>query len=75
MFQKEKLLPDADAVYQLAGLTGVGWTASILAYACTVLGYWNWLPVPRIGEPELLLYLAGSLFLATVGLDYFRQTP
>lgn len=65
--------PDVDLLDQLAGLTGLGWTASILGYLGTVVGYGNGLLARLVVEPQSLLYVGGTLFVATVGLDRLRK--
>lgn len=65
MSQKQELVSDTNVLYQLAGITGLGWTALILGYVSTVIGYGH----SHIPEPQSLLYLAGVLFVVTFGLD------
>lgn len=68
--------PDFDDVLrQAAGITGVGWTASLLGYLGAVSGVGNHL-VARIVlvDPQSLLYLGSVLFVATFGLDRLRKT-
>lgn len=60
---------DRDLLYQLAGLTGLGWTGAILVYLGTLIGYGNGL----VANPRSLLYLGGVLFVATVGLDRLQR--
>jgi hypothetical protein len=62
-------VPDRDLLYQLAGLTGLGWTGAILGYLGTVIGYGNGL----VSNPRALLYLGGVLFVATFGLDRLQS--
>lgn len=61
---------DTEAVTQVAGLTGLGWTTSVLAYLGLALGYGNGL----IGDPQLFLYLGIALLLTTAGLDRLADT-
>lgn len=68
---KETLQSERDLLTQLSGLTGLGWTASILGYLTTLIGYGNAIVV-RVAEPQSLLYLGIGLFLATLGLDRLR---
>ena len=69
MPMKQRLLSNKDLLNQLAGITGLGWTASLLGYMGTVVGYGNSI-VPRlVTEPQSLLYLGSALFVATLGLD------
>lgn len=64
---------DADVLDQLAGLTGIAWTTSILAYGATVLGYGSGV-IPRfIVDRQLLLVLGCVFFVATIGLDKLRR--
>jgi hypothetical protein len=65
--------PD-DFLYQLAGITGLGWTVLILGYLGTVIGYGDDLVIPIVREPQLLLYLGIILFVITFGLDQLRGT-
>ncbi|MDZ5809886.1 hypothetical protein U4E84_00775 [Halorubrum sp. AD140] len=60
---------DTDLLNQLSGLTGLGWTASVLGYLSTVIGYGNGLISRLVAEPQSLLYVGGSFFLLTLGLD------
>jgi len=60
---------DREKLNQLAGITGLGWTASILGYLGTVLGYGNGLVSRLITEPYSLLFVGLAFFLATLGLD------
>lgn len=69
MALRRKLSPDRDTYRQLAGLTGLGWTASVLGYLATVLGYANNLAARLVVDPYSLLYAAVVLFLVTLGLD------
>lgn len=66
---KREPRPDSDTLDQLAGLTGVGWTASALGYLGTVAGHGNGLLARLVADPQSLLYLGGVLFVATLGLD------
>lgn len=62
-------MPDTDVLYQLAGVTGLGWTVLILGYLGTVIGHGHGhLPAPRS-----LLYPAAVLFVATVFLDRLQR--
>ncbi len=53
-------------LHTVAGITGVGWTGSVLGYLGTAVGYGS------PGNPQSFLYLGGVLFVATVGLDRLR---
>jgi hypothetical protein len=70
MSLKGKLPANEDTLDQVAGVTGVGWTASLLGYLSTMVGYGNSL----VTNPQSLLYLGGVLFVATLGLDRLRAT-
>ena len=61
-------------LYRLAGVTGVGWTLSLLGYLSTVVGYGNSLVTRLVADPQSLLYLGSVLFVATVGLDRLQAT-
>lgn len=64
---------DKDLLNQLSGLTGMGWTASVLGYLSTVMGYGNGLVSRLVAEPQSLLYVGGSFFLLTLGLDRLQS--
>jgi len=59
---------DRDGLDQLAGITGLGWTASIIGYLGTAIGIGNTL-VARVADPQSLFYLGVVLFATTFGLD------
>jgi len=65
MALKEKIDAKEDALNQVAGITGFGWTAALLGYFTSVLGYSS----TFITNPQSLLYLGGVLFVTTLGLD------
>ncbi|WP_435065589.1 hypothetical protein [Halobaculum sp. EA56] len=69
MSLKQKLGTNENALDQVAGITGFGWTASALGYLGTVIGYSNTL----VTNPQSLLYLGGTLFIATLGLDRLKD--
>jgi hypothetical protein len=71
-----KLIRDADKdlLNQLTGLTGMGWTASVLGYLSTVIGYGNGVISRLFAEPQSLLYVGGSFFLLTLGLDRLQNS-
>jgi len=54
---------------QVAGITGVGWTASLLGYLSSILGFNTALG----SNPQSLLYLGAVLFVTTLGLDRLRK--
>lgn len=64
---------DKDLLNQISGLTGMGWTASVLGYLSTVMGYGNGLVSRLVAEPQSLLYVGGSFFLLTLGLDRLQS--
>lgn len=64
---------DKDLLNQLTGLTGLGWTTSVLGYLSTVIGYGNGLISRLVAEPQSLLYVGGGFFVLTLGLDRFRN--
>ncbi|WP_096388828.1 hypothetical protein [Halopenitus persicus] len=70
-----KRLPTSDGklLDQIAGITGLGWTASVLGYLATVLGYGNVLVTRLAVDPKSFLYVGASLFVATFGLDRLRR--
>lgn len=74
MYQKLPTLSDAKTLDQLAGLTGIGWTASILAYLILAVGVGNSLFSQLVADPVLLLYLGGVLLVATLGLDRLQNS-
>jgi hypothetical protein len=74
MSQKERLVSDIDLLDQFAGITGLGWTVSILAYLGAVLGYGTSIIARFVGDPQLLLYLGCVCLLTTVGLDRLRPS-
>ena len=67
-------LLDADSLDQLGGVTGVGWTVSLLGYLTTVIGYGNALISRLIGDPQSFLYVGSDLFVATLGLNRLQST-
>ena len=64
---------DTDLLNQLSGLTGLGWTGSVLGYLSTMIGYGNGLISRLATEPKSLLYVGGSFFLLTLGLDRLQH--
>ena len=65
--------PDTDTLDQLAGVTGVGWTASALGFLSTVVGYGNSIVTRLVAEPQSLLYIGSVFLLATLGLDRLTE--
>jgi len=68
MSLKTKLTVSENGLDQIAGLTGIGWTTSLLGYLSTTIGYGSAL----VTNPQSLLYLGGVLFVATLGLDRLK---
>lgn len=73
MSLKQKPSLNKDALNQIAGVTGLGWTASVLGYLTTVIGYGNTVVTRIVADPQSLLYLGGALFVATLGLDRLKD--
>ncbi|WP_348611134.1 hypothetical protein [Halobaculum rarum] len=69
MSLKQMARPDWDVIDQVAGITGFGWTASLLGYLGTAIGYSNSL----ITNPQTLLYVGSVFFVTTLGLDRLRS--
>lgn len=65
---------DDDVLEQAAGITGIGWTTSLLGYVVAVTGAGNHVVAPLVMEPQSLLYLGAVLFVTTIGLDRIRRT-
>jgi hypothetical protein len=66
MSLKRTVLSEDGVLDTVAGITGLGWTGSVLGYLGTVVGYGG------LGNPQSLLYLGGALFVTTFGLDRLR---
>lgn len=64
---------ETDYVDQIAGITGLGWTASLLGYLITVIGYGNSVISRLVVEPRSLLYVGSLLLVVTLGLDRFQR--
>ncbi len=64
---------DSNVLDQLAGITGVGWTVSILGYVTAAVGHGTVVISRLVADPQSLLYLGGALFLATFGLDRLKD--
>lgn len=64
---------DTDRLDQLAGVTGLGWTASWLGYLGFAVGYGNGLVSRLVTTPQSLLYVGLVCFLATLGLDRLAE--
>ncbi|EMA65122.1 hypothetical protein C461_14810 [Halorubrum aidingense JCM 13560] len=65
---------DADSLDQLGGVTGLGWTVSLLGYLTSVIGYGNALVSRLIADPQSFLYVGSVLFVATLGLNRLQQS-
>lgn len=65
---KRRLTSDDD-LHRLAGVTGLGWTVSVLGYLGSLVGYGDALFSRLVADPQVLLYLGAALFVATLGLD------
>lgn len=63
-----------EVLHKLGGVTGLGWTASLLGYLSTVLGYGNGVVARVVTNPQSLLYAGVVLFLVTLGLDRLVQS-
>lgn len=61
------------ALENLTGLTGLGWTTSLLAFFSTVLGFGSGIVTRLVTTPQSLLYFGVALFLATLGLDRLNR--
>jgi len=73
MHLKELPTFDPELFYQLAALTGIGWTVSLLGFLSTLLGWGDEYVTRLFVEPRVLLYLGIVLFVATVGLDWLGR--
>jgi len=60
---------DRSFLETLAGITGVGWTTSLLGFLATVLGYGNGVVTRLVTDPQSLLYVGAVCFVTTLGLD------
>lgn len=65
--------PTPALLNQLAGVTGIGWTVSMLGYLASLMGYWTSLLSRLAVGPRSLLYLGFALFVATLGLDRLQR--
>lgn len=74
MARRQMFDVEPDVIDQLAGVTGVCWTASILAYLGTAFGYGAGLGLRFVVEPRLLLVLGCVFLVATFGLDELQRT-
>jgi len=70
---KPAILSNEQFLHELAGLTGLGWTASMLGFLGSLIWYGNDVrPALPIG-PRTLLGLGICFFLATQLLDRLRM--
>jgi hypothetical protein len=69
MVGKRTLLRDRKVLDTLAGITGIGWTTSLLGFLGTVVGVGNGIIARLAVDPQSLLYLGVVCFLTTLGLD------
>ncbi|MFC4551530.1 MULTISPECIES: hypothetical protein [Halorussus] len=65
---------DRGMLHQLGGVTGLGWTTSMLGYASAVLGVGGGYLARFSTDPQSFLYAGGVLFLATLGLDRLARS-
>lgn len=67
------LLTD-ETLDQLAGFTGLGWTAALMGYLVTLVGVGQSVVTRFVADPVSLLYLGGVLLVATLGLDRLQDS-
>lgn len=65
-------LSDEAFLHELAGITGVGWTGSMLGFLGSMIWYGDGLGASLPPGSRVLFYLAVACFVATVGLDALR---
>lgn len=63
------LFTNSELIDQLAGITGLVWTVSLLSYVGLLFGYGNSIATTLGADPSLLLYLGGAFFVTTLWLD------
>ena len=63
-----------ETLHQLGGLTGIGWTAAVIGYLSTLVGFGGQYVARLVTDPHSLLYAGVVLFLATFGLDKLANT-
>lgn len=73
MSLKSRFVSDVDVLDQIAGLTGLGWTAALLGYLASAIGSGNSLLTRLVVDPQSLLYVGGVLLVTTFGLDRLRD--
>lgn len=64
-----------DELDSLAGITGLGWTGSLLAYLSTIVGVGNAYVTRLVADPQSLLYVCAVCFAVTFGLDRLANLP
>jgi len=69
MSLKPELPTGEQVIDQIAGITGFGWSASLLGYLSAAVGK----GVPLVTSPQSLLYLGGVCFVTTLGLDRLKR--
>ena len=67
------MTPSRDLLHQLGGVTGLGWTASIIGYVSTFFGIGTVYFTRIAADPHSFLYTGVILFLATLGLDRLAE--
>ncbi|AGN02287.1 hypothetical protein L593_11720 [Salinarchaeum sp. Harcht-Bsk1] len=69
---KPEILSDEQFLHELAGITGLGWTASTLGFIGSLIWYGDAPGGSHPLESRVLLYLGICCFVATIGLDALR---
>lgn len=65
--------PSRPTLDQLVGVTGLGWTTSLLAFLGSTLGYGTGIVTRLVASPHTLLYVGAAMFAATLGLDRLNR--
>lgn len=60
---------EGETIDQVAGITGIGWTTSLLVFLTTAIGYSNSLISRFMSDSRVFLYAGVVFFLMTLGLD------
>ena len=63
-----------DNLHRLGGVTGLGWTTSILGYLTTYFGVGSTYATRLFTDPHSFLYAGGLFFLATLGIDRLARS-
>lgn len=63
-----------ELLHQLGGVTGFGWTASVIGYLSAALGYGGGYISRFAADSQSFLYAGVVLFLATFGLDRLAKS-